>query len=167
MKRDKVQKLIDGFFTQFPGVGTWQKATFEDIVDGMYPYDIKEGEQRYASLWTLPMTGRRFTFTETASPGWLRKKTHRKWSFSPTQTSNYPIQGCAGGDLVMYALYWLWLNKNNYKFLLTVHDSILIETSEPLMSVELAVEQMCAATTGHFNLPVNLHCDVSVGKHWK
>ena len=167
VKRDIVQKLINGFFKQFPGIAMWQSKVFTDVVDNMYPYDIKEGEQRYASMWTLPLTGRRFTFTETLSPGWLRKKTHRKWSFTPTQTSNYPIQGAAGGDFVMYALYWLWLEKSNYRFLLTVHDSLIIETNESLSSVQDAVTDMCAATTQHFALPVSLHCDVSVGKHWK
>ena len=162
-----VQSLIDGFFRQFPGVGVWQKKVFTSVVEDMYPYDIREGEQRYASLWTLPLTGRRFTFIETLSPGWLRKRTHRKWSFSPTQTSNYPIQGCAGGDLVMYALYWLWQHNPQFRFLLTVHDSIIIETSEGMPTVVQAVNEMCAATTSHFKLQVPLSCDVDSGTHWK
>lgn len=167
IKKSVVQALIDGFFTAFPGVAKWQKAMFEEVVEHMYTYDIKDGEQRYASLWTLPLTGRKFAFVEQPSPLWLRKRTHRKHSFSPTQTSNYPIQGCAGGDLVMYALYWLWLNKANYKYLLTVHDSIIIETDESSVSVQAAVLDMCAATTAHFNLPISLQCDVDHGKHWK
>ena len=167
VKRETIQALIDGFFKAFPGVAKWQKKMFTEVVDNMYPYDIKEGEQRYASHWTLPLTGRKFSFIEQESPAWLRKRTHRKWSFSPTQTSNYPIQGCAGGDLVMYALYWLWTNRKTWKYLLTVHDSIIIETSMTLADVETAAYDMCAATTAHFNLPIALRCDVERGRHWQ
>lgn len=165
VKKETIQALIDGFFKAFPGVAKWQKKMFTEVVDHMYPYDIKEGEQRYASSWRLPLTGRKFTFIEQESPAWLRKRTHRKWSFSPTQTSNYPIQGCAGGDLVMYALYWLWSN-TDYKFLLTVHDSIIVETYDDLPAVLTAATTMCAATTAHFSLPLDLQCDVSSGSHW-
>ena len=161
-----IQRLIDGFYTNFPGVAAWQKATFEEVVDKMKPYDTKEGVQRYGSMWTLPLTGRRFQFTESEAPRWLQKKTNRKWSFSPTQTSNYPIQGCAGGDLVMFALSWLYKNYD-LRYLLTVHDSIVVESVRGRHEIELIVTDMCAAIKYHYNLPLDLHCDVDRGTTWK
>ena len=167
VRRDIIQNLIDGFYTAFPGVAIWQKDIFTEVVDQMVALDVKDGVQRYGSLWTLPISGRKFMFQEAEAPGWLRKKTGRPWSFSPTHTSNYPIQGFAGGDIVMYALSWLWRNHNTMRYLLTVHDSIIIETAHTQHFVEQAVEDMCKATAKHFNLPLDLHCVVEGGTHWK
>jgi len=124
----KVQRIIDSFYTTYPGVGKWQMKMFEDVVDNMYPYRITQGVQQYASMYTLPLSGRLFKFVEGEAPRWVQRKTGRPFSFSPTHTSNYPIQGFAGGDIVMYALSWLWRNQSLMRFILTVHDSIIIES---------------------------------------
>jgi DNA polymerase I-like protein with 3'-5' exonuclease and polymerase domains len=162
-----IQDLIDGFYAAFPGVARWQKKVFNEVVDNMYPYDTKDGSQRYASMWTSPIGGRKWCFVEKEAPGWVRKKTGRGWSFSPTHTSNYPIQGFAGGDIVMYALTWLWRHHTTYRYILTVHDSIVVESQCDKQMIEAAVEQMCRATVLHFNLPLDLVCDVDQGTHWK
>ncbi len=163
----KVQRIIDSFYTTYPGVGRWQLKMFEDVVDNMYPHSIKDGVQRYASMYTLPISGRLFKFIEGDAPRWIARKTGRPFSFSPTHTSNYPIQGFAGGDIVMYALSWLWRHQSNMRFIITVHDSIVIESVLPLYQIQNLVKLMCYATQAHFNLPVNLHCDVDGGTHWK
>jgi len=162
-----IQQLIDGFYAQFPGVAKWQRGIFQDVVDNMQPLDVKDGVQRYCSKWTLPVSGRIFNFTESEAPAWLRKKTRRKWSFSPTQTSNYPIQGFAGGDIVMFALTWLWRHTENVRYILTVHDSIIIESPQDSLYIKSMVEEMCKQTSAFFNLPLDLHCDVDHGTHWK
>jgi len=165
--QDIIQKLIDGFYREFPGVAKWQRRIFEEVCDNMMPLDVKEGVQRYCSNWTLPISGRQFMFTESEAPAWLRKKTRRKWSFSPTQTSNYPIQGFAGGDIVMFALTWLWRNTEGVRYILTVHDSIIIESCKDSVYINSMVEVMCKQTSANFNLPLQLHCDVESGTHWK
>jgi DNA polymerase I-like protein with 3'-5' exonuclease and polymerase domains len=167
VSKDIIQQLIDGFYGQFPGVAKWQRHIFEEVVDDMVPLDVKDGVQRYCSKWTLPISGRKFTFIETEAPAWLRKKTRRKWSFSPTQTSNYPIQGFAGGDIVMYALTWLWRHTDNVRYVLTVHDSIVIESPQDSLYIRNIVLEMCRQTADHFNLPLELRCDVESGKHWQ
>jgi DNA polymerase I-like protein with 3'-5' exonuclease and polymerase domains len=173
VEKGLVQDLIDGFYKRYPRVATWQKELFKQVVDNMKPHDIRHGEQRYASMYRLPESGRRFLFVEADSPSWLRKRTGRAFSFSPQHTANYPIQGFAGGDLVMYALYWLWVVCRStpelhraVKFRMTVHDSILMQTELGLDLTKI-VEQMCKHTAAHFNLPVPLHCDITTGIYWQ
>jgi DNA polymerase I-like protein with 3'-5' exonuclease and polymerase domains len=157
--KETIQELIDAFYTSYPGVATWQRSLFENIVDNM--------EACYASMYTLPTSGRRFQFVETEAPDWVKKKTHRSFSFSPNHTANYPIQGFAGGDIVMYGLWWLWTQvRTEADFLLTVHDSILIkkdrgtDLSPYYLSMNQEIEKK-------FNLPVNLHVDVETGQQWR
>ena len=168
--KDKVQKLIDAFYKKYPRVAIWQKKVFNDIVSTMSTYDVKGGEQRYCSTYTEPFSGRRFKFIEQESPKWLRHKTGRKYSFSPQQTSNYPIQGFAGGDIVMYALTELWreVKENNYKvsFIMTVHDSIIMEVDLGT-DIKTLIDEAISKTKKHFNLPLDLHCDVESGQTWQ
>jgi len=171
--KELVQKLIDSFYNRYPRVAQWQKEIFKHVTDNMEAYDVKDGEQRYSALYQLPNSGRRFRFVEAKSPAWLRKRTGRGYSFSPQHTANYPIQGFAGGDIVMYSLYWLWVvmreyeyYKENVKFRMTVHDSIMLEMKDNV-KIEAIVNQMCADTVAHFNLPVDLHVDVDTGDYWQ
>ena len=168
-----VEKLINSFYNRYPRVAAWQKETLDYVRDNKEAYDVKDGEQRYSTLYELPNSGRRFRFVEAKAPTWLRQKSGRGYSFSPQHTANYPIQGFAGGDIVMYALYWLWVvmrsypyYQDNVKFRMTVHDSIMLETKEDV-KIETIVNQMCADTATHFNLPVALHADVERGKYWQ
>ena len=162
----KVQKIIDSFYRTYPGVGLWQERMFTDVVDNMYPHSIKEGIQRYASDYKLPLSNRKFRFIEGAAPPWVARKTGRPFSFSPTHTSNYPIQGFAGGDICMYALWVLFKSNPKFTFIITVHDSIIIESDEDISIIQTAVDAMCQETQAHFNIPVALHCDVRGGTHW-
>lgn len=162
-----VQKLIDAFYTRYPGVARWQKKIFNDVVDNMEPLDIAEGEQRYASEYLEPFSGRKFKFIEQRSPDWLRHKTGRKWSFSPQQTSNYPIQGFAGGDIVMDALTRFWNMEHEWAyFVMTVHDSIIIEAPPNEERIRRAIDQALKETKEHFNLPIDLQYDLEMGPTW-
>ena len=166
--RATIQELIDAFYSTYPGVAKWQRALFEEVVDNMETHDVKNGEQRYHSDYTLPVSGRKFRFIETEAPAWVRRKTGRSYSFSPNHTANYPIQGFAGGDIVMYGLYQLWIaaRQEGIKFLLTVHDSILIEHKKGVR-VDSAVFKMCNDIERKFKLPVALHCDIETGPNWR
>jgi DNA polymerase I-like protein with 3'-5' exonuclease and polymerase domains len=166
-----VQKLIDAFYTRYPRVAAWQREVFTEVVDNMEAHDVKGGHQRYRSDWVLPISGRKFRFLETEAPPWLVKKTGRKYSFSPNHTANYPIQGFAGGDIVMRGLHHLWCTvRDQYimdvvQFRMTVHDSILLERPK---GVDLMPEyqEMCAYIESHFNLPVKPEVDVEAGSTW-
>ena len=167
VEQDTIKKLIDAFYTSYPGVARWQRKVFEDVVDNMEAHDVKDGEQRYHSDYTLPVSARKFRFIETESPLWVRRKTGRGYSFSPNHTANYPIQGFTGGDIVMYGLWYLWtVLRNRVKFRMTVHDSILLERE---LDVDLHEEydDMISAIEKRFNLPVHLHVDVESGYNWR
>jgi DNA polymerase-1 len=167
--RDTIQKLIDAFYSRYPAIARWQKQVYEDVLDGMEPLDVRDGEQRYKSDWILPNSGRKFRFVETEAPMWLRKKINRKWSFSPNHTANYPIQGFAGGDIVMHALWWLWASirqsKLDVKFRMTVHDSIIIEKLAGL-DLRSHYDDACHQTVVKYGLPVPLGYDVETGITW-
>ena len=167
-----IQDLIDAFYSTYPGVSKWQRSLFENVVDSMEAHDVKDGEQRYHSDYVLPVSQRKFRFIETEAPNWIRRKTHRKFSFSPNHTANYPIQGFAGGDIVMYGLWYLWKSIRNIlpmrtaQFRLTVHDSILLERPQD-WDFNHYYDSMCDAIGKRFNLPVKLHVDVEAGLTWR
>ena len=166
-----VQRLIDTFYDRYPRVGEWQKEVFTEVVNNMETHKIQDGEQTYKSMYVDPFSGRNFLFTEVKSPPWLRKRTHRGYSFSPQQTSNYPIQGFAGGDIVMYALTELWrrvrATGSTIKFIMTVHDSIIMEMSTATSkAIGTAMKDACVATQLKFKLPISLGYDIKTGNHW-
>lgn len=166
-----IKKLIDAFYSRYPRVQAWQREVYESVVNNMATYDIKDGEQRYASMFTLPISGRKFLFVENDSPAWLRAKTGRKFSFSPQHTANYPIQGFAGGDVVMSALYFLWVAIHStgasefVKFRMTVHDSILLEVKDGI-NLTHVLQMMCDHVKDKYNLPVDLNVDVEIDGYW-
>jgi DNA polymerase I-like protein with 3'-5' exonuclease and polymerase domains len=169
-----VQSLIDSFYKRYPEVAKYQRKTFDTVVENMKPYDIKDGEQRYSSDWVEPTCKRKFTFIETKSPPWLRSKTGRSYAFSPQQTSNYPIQGFAGGDIVMDALYNLWkwnrgAAEEPFIFIMTVHDSIVIECRNDWLESDIreAMEMACGQTEHNLNLPLELDFDVEIADSWQ
>lgn len=167
--KDTVQKLIDAFFNRYPALAKWQRDVFTQVVDNMESHDIKQGEVRYKSEWTLPISGRKFTFVETEAPQWMRRKTGRKWSFSPNQTANYPIQGFAGGDIVMTALTYLWRRivseHPEVRLLMTVHDSVLLDKPWALDLWPIYTD-MLEHVQRTYNLPVELSIDADTGTNW-
>ena len=166
VEKPKIVRLIKAFYNAYPRVKQWQEEFFREVVTNMVPYRIEEGCQRYKSTITLPNSKRRFTFKETKAPSWVRKRTGSKWAFSPNHTANYPIQGFAGGDVVMRALYYLWCDLRNIAwFRLTVHDSILIEKAYDDDFTDV-YDQVCEVVKLYYNLPVPLNYDVETDTHW-
>lgn len=164
--REIVQELMDSFYDAYPGVRQWQKDVFTVVTGNLQASHIDEGEQVYSSEWTEPFSGRKFKFVEQKLPKWLAQRTKRKFGFSPMQTSNYPIQGFAGGDIVMFALTQLWRELHGrVRFVMTVHDSIIMEAKSTDI-VRHAMDRACKDTVTYFGLPTDLKYDITVGQHW-
>lgn len=165
-----IKSLMDGFFKRYPQVAVWQENFYKDVVKVLKPYDVKDGEQRYHSMVTLPISSRKFHFVESESPKWLKAKTGRKYSFKPTETKNYPVQGFAGGDIVMLALTELhrklW-DEHNTEIRMTVHDSILVDTGMPVNELRTIMEDVCTQIETVFSLPFELKFDITSGDHWR
>jgi DNA polymerase I-like protein with 3'-5' exonuclease and polymerase domains len=171
VSKKKVIEIIDSFYNRFPAVKKWKEDTFTQVVNNMVPKDIYQGEQRYQSLYTCPFSQRKYMFTEQKAPDWIRQKTGRALCFSPMQIANYPIQGLAGGGIVMRTLYNLWVNirsdpmrySNQVKFRMTVHDSIVLDVPHvPGIDIDNAV----GSTMVRYSLPVQLNYDIQQGDHW-
>lgn len=168
--RKLVKSLIDSFYARYPGVGVWQEQFYKEVVNNLLPFDVKDGEQRYASAVNLPISKRQFHFVESESPKWLKIKTGRKYSFKPTETKNYPVQGFAGGDIVMLALVLLhsalW-DEENTDIRMTVHDSILVDTGLDEADLRVYMTRICRTIEAVFNLPFELQFDITSGTHWR
>ena len=163
-----VQKLIDSLYLRYPGIAKWQRRFYEDVVEEMRPngHD-SNGEQLYKS--TVKEGGRKYTFKETPSPKWLRAKMGRSYSFNPNQVYNYPIQGYAGWGIVLQYLSYLWFKcPCEIKFLMTVHDSVLVmvpddETSEEFKYlVDSTLNDFCMDN----NIDVPLSLELEWGTNW-
>jgi DNA polymerase I-like protein with 3'-5' exonuclease and polymerase domains len=165
-----VKKLIKAFYLRYPGVATWQNNFYTEVTDNMYPGGILDGEQYYESNVTIPISDRKFHFKETLSPVWLQKKTGRRYSFKPTETKNYPIQGFAGGDIVMAALSDLYerlSSRTTTEIRMTVHDSILVDTSMDSRTLNSIMGSVCIHVEQLFNLPFKLEFDIQSGQYWQ
>lgn len=167
VKKDTVQDLINSLYDRYPGIGIWQKDFYTEVVENMEPNGHDDnGEQLYKS--TVECAGRTYTFFETPSPRWLRKRMGRGYSFNPNQVYNYPIQGYAGWQIVLGYLYKLWAQSHlNYKFIMTVHDSIVVLVpDEDIISFKELVQQVADDFSDALKLPVPLKVDCEVGKTW-
>jgi DNA polymerase-1 len=165
-----VKQLIGAFFRRYKRVEEWQSEFYKEVVHNMVPAGIIEGEQTYCSNVRLPISNRLFHFREGKSPPWLRAKTGRKFSFKPTETKNYPVQGFAGGDVVMDALVYLY-NRTarfpNTTIRMTVHDSLLLDTDLAERDVRAIMNDVCRAIEIKYGLPFQLCFDIKSGKYWQ
>lgn len=168
-----IKALIKAFYDRYPGVRTWQNNVYTSVVGDMKPNGHRDGEQTYHSYYNDPKSQRKYHFVEGPAPGWVRAKTGRGFSFKPTETKNYPVQGFAGGDIVMRALGELWeIFKGrrcyeNTKLRMTVHDSILVDTDLEEADIEDAMARVCLRIKQHYQLPFNLQFDITTGTNWR
>jgi len=168
-----IKKLIKAFYDRYPGVAAWQKTVYTEVVKNMLPNGHIGGEQTYHSYYNDPKSQRKYHFVEGPAPGWVRAKTGRSYSFKPTETKNYPVQGFAGGDIVMRALGELWYllqyrhQADNTKLRMTVHDSILIDTGRPQQEIEELMRVVCLKIRTHYGLPFDLQFDIKTGTNWR
>jgi DNA polymerase I-like protein with 3'-5' exonuclease and polymerase domains len=122
-----VGKLMDAFYTRYPEVKLWQQHMLTNATTKAQSHSFENGEARLKYEYREPLTGRLITFVQQKSPSWMVKQGNGKYSFSPQQLSNYPIQGMAGGTLVLEFLMALWRAIPDLKLRMTVHDSILFD----------------------------------------
>jgi len=169
-----IKQLIKAFYDRYPGVRPWQNSVYTEVVTNMKPNGHKDGEQTYHSYYNDPKSQRKYHFVEGPAPGWVKAKTGRSYSFKPTETKNYPVQGFAGGDIVMRALGELWFemktdptNYSNTKLRMTVHDSILIDTDLTEGDIEDMMGHVCDKIRDHYGLPFDLQFDITTGVNWR
>lgn len=168
-----IKQLIKSFYDRYPGVRTWQNDVYTQVVGSMKPNGHRDGEQTYHSYYNDPKSQRKYHFVEGPAPGWVRAKTGRGFSFKPTETKNYPVQGFAGGDIVMRALGELYemlqycSQDNNTKLRMTVHDSILVDTDMTEADLTSLMESVCLRIRQHYGLPFDLQFDITTGTNWR
>jgi hypothetical protein len=163
-----VKKLIDSFYSRYPKVEEWQEDVLESVKKGAWAEGVDDKGVSYrASTYTLPdhYGGRKFYFEESLSPAWMKDK----YSFKPTETKNYPIQGFAGGDIVMTALAILYdlIEPLGAVFRMTVHDSILIDWFEGKEGeLERYMEEVCKIVREIYKIQVPLNFEIQEATYW-
>jgi hypothetical protein len=131
--RTTVAKVREALYTRYPGIKEWQEANINkverlaQVLPGKY-HDGGLGSIHYSILKSV--TGRCYYFQDSESPPWLRKKTGKLTSFSPTQIKDYPIQGLATGDwvpMILADIVGAMFHHKNWTPYNTTHDDLEIE----------------------------------------
>jgi len=146
-------KIVKGFYKKYWGLENWQD------VNTMFVF--KNGYLKIA-------TGRLFVFNKS-------KMEQGVPIYNEREVANYPVQGIAGGDILplLAVLLRRGLKKYNLKskFILTVHDSIVIDyiESELKMIIKLCRSIMKNLTKNIENFysikwNVNLDGEIEIGK---
>jgi DNA polymerase I-like protein with 3'-5' exonuclease and polymerase domains len=166
----QAKALIKEFYKRYPMIRQWHIDMTEEVHDNRQVHGFKDGEQVYISSYGIPYDNRYWAYTEKAAPDWVRRKTGRKFDFKVTEIKNYPVQGFAGGDIVMVAIALLNHVIRHMPctvLRLTVHDSILVDTDQDPSVIDNKMSQVIKLLTGWFNLPVDLKYEMkSSGTHW-
>jgi DNA polymerase I-like protein with 3'-5' exonuclease and polymerase domains len=166
-----VKQLIQSFYDRYPGVAKWQDQVLKEIKNDAWVEGTKDGQSYKGSVYQIPNAygGRRFYFEESESPLWKQHQDGCKFSFKPTETKNYPIQGFAGGDIVMNALTILdaVLASTDAKLRMTVHDSIVVDWGKDKQpELERIMTKVCNLVSTQLNIPVPLVYDIEADECW-
>lgn len=168
------QQIIDSFYRRYRHIEVWQGNFYKDVLSNAYlsGHD-KCGEPLHESL-VKKIYGEQpisWWFKTKRSPDWLYKKTGDRYSFTPTQTKNYPIQGFAGGVIVP-----LYINKicredrlTQRSIILTVHDSVLLDMKGfRNLDCDKWMQKQADELAEELKLkvPLKVEC-VNHGTHWK
>lgn len=141
---DEAKQLIDRWFETFERVQT-------HYIDKVEAQLFKEG------VVTTPL-GRKRRFPYITN--------ENQWDFK-RQAVNFPIQSVAS-DLTLSALIRLGkaIDWENTRLLLTVHDSILLETREDPMEIAKLVHEFMTTPVFDFCKAVPFAADVAIGQNW-
>jgi DNA polymerase-1 len=152
------QQVIDDYYTKYSGIKQWHDKLLDIVKRDGY--------------LTIP-SGRFYAFTPEFRQSW----DGGAWKWPLTCIKNYPVQGF-GADLVMLArIEAVRLLKESgleYKFVGTIHDSLVIDTpAENCYTISMllkkaveSVPDLCRKHFGYdFSLP--LTCEVQVGPNKK
>lgn len=165
-----IKQLIKAFYSRYPSVADWQKEFYTDMTNLLKPLHLEKGEMIYDALVKDQTSGRKFYFKEGLAPKWVKAKTGRSFSFKPTESKNYPVQGFAGGDIVMMALWELYYRLCDIpdtEIRMTVHDSILVDTSMNSRMLDKIMRDVCDDLVKYWHLPFNLSFDITSGQYWQ
>lgn len=169
---DEAKQFIKVFYDRYKGVESFHKNILKEAdTNKVVKYSTKEPGVQYKYERTMPW-GRKYVFN-SYYVDW--KKEH---AISPTELKNYLVQGSATGDMVptIVGILQRRLEESGYnaKLVMTVHDSIVIDTHvDCLYNVAaLAKEVMESAPTilkNLFNIdfPCKLGVGVEAGLNWQ
>tara|TARA_Y100000015_G_scaffold9479_2_gene8993 strand:+ start:1470 stop:3617 length:2148 start_codon:yes stop_codon:yes gene_type:complete len=154
-KPPHIKAYFDSYFEIYSGLKTWH----EKLISGV----LSDGIVRTPS-------GREFYF-----PDAKRQKNGRVRN--QPSIVNYPVQSFATGDCVVLACirFLTYLRKHNLKskFILTVHDSLVVdvapnETKEIVAGLKWAMKGLKEDLVSRFNFEptVPLDIDIEIGKNW-
>jgi DNA polymerase-1 len=137
------KQFISDYYDRYDRVKAWQDAMIDLVNEPDRRVVLARkspGGYQLGSSTIKSETGRRYTFIESDSPEWMRRR-GKHTSFKPTEIKNYPIQGGATGDIVPLMLGKLnrWIVENDYteviKLVATVHDSIVLDVHPEHLNV--------------------------------
>jgi DNA polymerase I-like protein with 3'-5' exonuclease and polymerase domains len=170
---DIAAQAIGAFYKKFPATKTYNDQYFDLVVlhpgaAGVEPCET--GTKRVHKMESE--TGRIYTYHEQRTPDWLKQKTGLDWSFSPTQTKNYPVQGFATGDIVPLALALLPPNWRS-RLVGVVHDSFVFRCMGAIKDELAELEYAVTEDTQHaldqiwgIKLAVPLRIEIKMGPNW-
>lgn len=150
-----IKTYYEQFFNIYKRHGEWQKEKMDDVIN--------------TGVVVTP-SGREYAF-----PGTTRIRGGK--TTNSTKIVNYPVQGFATGDIVplscVRALRRFKELKLQSKLILTVHDSIVVDThpDEKEAVRDALVWAMSSAseevkTRWNYEMLLPLKCEVSIGPNW-
>lgn len=171
-----VEKIIEAFYSAFPGVRKWQKEMYALVKKRAFWGGAMDGAVSVQSSWLMSPLGRMFRYDQETPP-WGGKPT-----FPPTKIKNHPVQGFATGDIVPLAvlLTTTFLARaqaqgdlKNVHTVNNVHDSIVFDIRNDQIGVveqlvwlmEDGVAQLLKECWG-VTLPVGLRAEPTFGPNW-
>ena len=180
------RRFIQNYYARYYRVKEWQDELNNFVVLSRTMSDRRVGGQQAGKGGWKSETGREYVFYEQIAPEWLRKKTGRNLSFSPTQIKNYPVQGFATADVVPLMLGRVnRLIQQKYRDVIllvnTIHDSILLDVDQKNIdtitgaSAGLALDEIhrllesapkCIEETFGLTFDMELPVDMELGPNW-
>lgn len=141
-----VAKIRKALYTRYPMIETWQERNIKTVkrnakvVPGTH---LEGGLPAHFSILKAD-SGRMYSFFDELSPPWLKSKTGKDTSFSPTQIKNYPIQGLATGDWVpvLIGVIAFHLNNTTWVPINTTHDDIELDMRLGAETTKSGVENL-------------------------
>ena len=127
----EAKNFIEVFYDRYPRVKNWHFESYNWVDEhGTHKIGTSEDLSGVRTCIWRSLTGRKYSFKEYETTFAYAK---RKYSFSPTEIKNYPVQGFCTGDIVPMMLGKILIHlRSNYdlnrvKMVNTIHDSILFD----------------------------------------